>query len=650
MHYPVLIPKKLHFPFTYNAGKISNLKIGDIVIVPFGKSEEIGVIWDKKQVTTKNIKIKNIKKKLNYSLSKNLISFINQFSTYNISPRGLTLKLCLSNKNIFLKDEILDYKKNNIQDLKLKLNKEQKDAIEHLNKSKDKFCVNVLQGVTGSGKTIVYFESIKKIINEKNQVLILLPEIYLTRQIEDRFYNFFGFKPDVWHSKINPKKRRKIWQGVSKNKIRVVLGARSSLFLPFQKLKLIIVDEEHDTSYKQEDGLIYNARDMAILRSSIEKIPINLVTSVPSIETFNNIQNKKYKFIQLKKRFNNFPFASTKIVDLNLKKQKNNYIADETHESIQKYIQKGDQVLFFLNKRGHSLMLVCKNCGFKFLCDNCSIYLTYHKNINKLVCHYCGVKKEVKNYCKKTNSPCDFYKFGPGVEKIYDELKEKYPNKNIKIFSSDYLKKVKEGQKILKEIEDNKIDIIVGTQMISKGYNFSKLNCIVVIDADFSGKGYDLRSTEKNIQLFNQLSGRAGRFSKDSLIVYQTLLPSNFSIQKTLINKPDEFLLNELKIRKENNLPPFKRLIAIIISSKSKENSFRGAQELKLELLKNIDTEVLGPVESPMSRIKKYYRSRILLKTNNNKLIQKNIAITLQKLTISTKIKLTVDVDPINFS
>ncbi len=186
--------------------------------------------------------------------------------------------------------------------------------------------------------------------------------------------------------------------------------------------------------------------------------------------------------------------------------------------------------------------------------------------------------------------------------------------------------------------------------MISKGYNFSKLNCIVVVDADFSGKGYDPRSTEKNIQLFNQLSGRAGRFSKDSLIVYQTLLPYNFSIQKTLINKPDEFLSNELKIRKENNLPPFKRLIAIIISSKSKENSFRGAQELKLELIKNIDTEVLGPVESPMSKVKKYYRSRLLIKTNTDKLIQKNIAIILQKLTISSKIKLTVDVDPINFS
>ncbi len=650
MQYPVLITKKLHFPFTYNAGKIKDLKIGDIVIVPFGQSEEIGVIWDKKQVTPKNIKIKSIKKKLNYSLSKSLIDFINQFSIYNISPRGLTLKLCLSNKNIFLKDEILDNKKVKIQDLKFKLNYEQKNAIDYLNKFKDRFYVNVLQGVTGSGKTIVYFERIKKILNEKNQVLILLPEIYLTRQIEDRFHNYFGFKPDVWHSKINPKTRRKIWQGVSKNKIRVVLGARSSLFLPFQKLKLIIVDEEHDTSYKQEEGLIYNARDMAILRSSIEKIPINLVTSVPSIETFNNIRNKKFQLVQLTKRFNNLPFASTKIIDLNLKKQKSNYISDETHASIQKYIKNGEQVLFFLNKRGHSLMLVCKNCGFKFLCNNCSIYLTYHKNINKLVCHYCGLKKKVENICKKTNNQCDFYKFGPGVEKIYEELKKRYPNKNIKIFSSDYLKKVKEGQKILKEIEDNKIDIIVGTQMISKGYNFSKLNCIVVIDADFSGRGYDLRSTERNIQLFNQLSGRAGRFSKESLIIYQTLFPSNFSIQKTLINKPEEFLTNELQIRKENNLPPFKRLIAIIISSKSKENSFRGAQELKLELLKNIDTEVLGPVESPMSKIKKYYRSRILLKTNSDKLMQKNIAIILQKLTISTKIKLTVDVDPINFS
>ncbi len=650
MQYPVLIPKKLHFPFTYSSGKISNIKIGDIVIVPFGKSEEVGVIWDKKQITTKHIKIKTIKKKLNYSLSNNLVNFINQFSTYNLSPKGLTLKLCLSNKNIFLKDEILESKKINNQCLKFELNNEQINAVEHLNKFKDRFGVNVLQGVTGSGKTIVYFEKIKKILNEKNQVLILLPEIYLTRQIEDRFYSYFGFKPDVWHSKITPKNRRKIWQGVSKNKIRVVLGARSSLFLPFQKLKLIVVDEEHDTSFKQEDGLIYNARDMAILRSSIEKIPINLVTSVPSIETFNNIQNKRYRLIKLNKRFNNFPFASTQIVDLNLKKQKKNYISDETYNLIEKYIQKGDQVLFFLNKRGHSLMLICKNCGFKFLCDNCSMHLTYHKNINKLFCHYCGSKKKAQNHCKKTNQQCDFYKFGPGVEKIHEELKKKYPNKNIKIFSSDYLRKEKEGQKVLKDIENNKIDIIVGTQMISKGYNFSKLNCIVVIDADFSGKGYDLRSTEKNIQLFNQLSGRAGRFSEDSLIIYQTLSPFNFSIQKTLINNPEEFLINELQIRKENNLPPYKRLIAIIISSKSKENSFRGAQELKLELLKNINAEILGPIESPMPKIKKYFRSRLLLKADNDKLIQKNIAIILQKLTISTKIKLTVDVDPINFS
>lgn len=649
MQYPVLITKKIQFPFTYSSGKIKNLKIGDLVIVPFGKSDEIGVVWDKEQITSKNFKVRNIKKKLNFHLNKNLIKFINEFSTYNLSSKGLALKLCLSNKNFFLKDDEVKSKKIFLKKNLLKLSDEQFRAVNHFSKFEDKFNVSVLQGVTGSGKTVVYFENIRNILNKNQQALVLLPEIYLTSQIEKRFFDFFGFKPDLWHSKVSLKEKRKIWQGVARNKIKVVLGARSSLFLPFQNLKLIVVDEEHDSSYKQEEGLIYNARDMAILRSSIEKIPINLITSIPSIETFNNIKNKKYTSIKLNQRFNNFPFASAKIVDLNLKKQKNNYIADETYNLIKRHINQGDQVLFFINRRGHSVMLICKNCGFRFLCENCTTYLTYHKNVNKLICHYCGQQKKIENFCKKNNQYCDFYKYGPGVEKIFEELKSKYPEKNIEIFSSDYLKSKKKGKKILKDIEENKVDIIVGTQMISKGYNFNKLNCIVVIDADFSGKGYDLRSTERNIQLFNQLSGRAGRFSKDSLIVYQSLFPSNFSIKKTLINNPEDFLTKELNLRKENNLPPFKRLIAIIISSRSKEVSFKGAKELKLEFLKNKDIEVLGPIESPLSKIKNYYRSRLLLKFSNEKLMQKNIRIMLQKLTISSKIKLTVDVDPINF-
>ena len=342
--------------------------------------------------------------------------------------------------------------------------------------------------------------------------------------------------------------------------------------------------------------------------------------------------------------------ANTKIINLNLKKQKKNFISEETYSLINKYLDKKEQILFFLNRRGHSTLLICKNCGFKFACTNCSIFMTYHKNLDKLVCHYCGLSKKITNSCTDSKANCEFYKYGPGVEKIYEELIKKYPKKNIKIFSSDYLKNPKTNKVFLQQIEENKVDIIVGTQMISKGFNFKQLNCIVVVDADFTSKGYDLRSKERNIQLYNQLSGRAGRHSKDSLVIYQTITPTSFSEIEKLINNPDVFLDFELELRRENNLPPFKRFISLIISAKSKTDSFRGAQDLKNALSKTQDIKIMGPVESPMFRIKKLYRSRLLIKTDIDNYIQRKIAQQLENLAISSKIKLTVDVDPINFS
>ena len=240
--------------------------------------------------------------------------------------------------------------------------------------------------------------------------------------------------------------------------------------------------------------------------------------------------------------------------------------------------------------------------------------------------------------------------YGSGVEKVYDELKKKFPKKNIKIFSSDYLNNKKRGEEIIKQIENNKIDILVGTQMISKGFNFTKLNCIVVVDADFSGKGYDLRATEKNIQLYNQLSGRAGRFSSKSTIIYQTITPSHETLKDLIVNNQKDFLDNELEVRKINNLPPFKKLIAIIVSSTKKELSFRGAQEIKKKLLNLKNIEVMGPVDSPIFKIKKKYRTRLLIRSSSEILPQKIVSNALNKLKISSKIKLTVDVDPINFN
>ena len=550
MKVPVLIPRIFDYPHTYLSGEFDQLKPGSIVLVPFGRKKEIGVIWDKQEKTNKIFKLKNVLEKKSISLNENLIKFINWFSLYNLVPKGMALKMCLGDKSFLSKNS------NFIGDIKIKkknkfnLNPEQKRCLDDINGFGNKFNVTLLQGVTGSGKTIVYFEKIKQNLMQGKQSLVLLPEIFLTNQFEQRFEDYFGFKPSIWHSKITKKNKKIIWQNIVNNKIKLVVGARSSLFLPFKKLGLIVVDEEHDSSYKQDEGLRYNARDMAISRASIEDIPIILATSIPSLETYNNVKNKKYNSTKLKKRYKNFLLPSAEIVDLNLdKKNKNIWLDIKTLNLARKYLDSKQQVLFFLNRRGYAPFLICKKCGLKLVCPNCSIFLTFHKHLNKAMCHHCGHKSSIKQKCQKTDFNCEFQMYGPGVEKIFAELRQIFPDKVIKILSSDFLNKKKETINLLKDIENNKVNILVGTQLISKGFNFPNLNCIVVVDADFSGMGFDLRSTEKNIQLYNQLSGRAGRFSKKSLLIYQTFNPLDKTLSDILENNPEKFLEEESYLR-----------------------------------------------------------------------------------------------------
>tara|TARA_B100000767_G_scaffold54785_1_gene50306 strand:- start:3715 stop:5670 length:1956 start_codon:yes stop_codon:yes gene_type:complete len=651
MKVPVLFPKIFNYPFTYNSDLEESLRVGDLVVAPFGNKLEVGVIWNKIQPTSKKIKIRNIKKKIELcSINKSLVEYINWFSMYNIVPKGSVLKMCLGNEHNILKESTHIFeKKTKLR--KFILNTEQKKSLEDLNKFGKKFNTSVLQGTTGSGKTLVYFERVKNILSRNKQALVLLPEIFLTNQFKDRFSEYFGFEPAIWHSKISLKNKRNIWNGVIKNKTKLILGARSSLLLPFKNLGIIIVDEEHDPSYKQDEGLTYNARDMAISRASFEDIPIHLVTSIPSVETFNHIKNGKYNITKLKKRYSDASLPETRIINLNFSKlEKSESISSETEDLVNNFLNKKEQVLFFLNRRGYAPFMICKNCGYKHTCPNCAVYLTYHKSINKPICHHCGHKTTVEKKCKIQNEMCNFSMYGLGVEKVLDELNRKYPKKIIKIISSDYLSNKKKAQETLEKIEKNKIDILIGTQMISKGFNFPKLNCVVVVDADFSGKGYDLRTTEKNIQLYNQLSGRAGRFSKKSLIIYQTMNPLDGTLKNLISNNPEKFLANELTLREKNKLPPFYRLISIIISAKIEEDSYRGALEVKKKLISISNMQVLGPVESPIFRIKNKYRTRLLIKTKNNNLIQKKLAQVLENLRISKKIKLMVDVDPINFT
>ena len=450
--------------------------------------------------------------------------------------------------------------------------------------------------------------------------------------------------------KRQKKNKSIIWNGITEGKIKIVVGARSSLFLPFKNLGIIIVDEEHDVSYKQDEGISYNARDMAITRASLENIPINLVTSIPSIETYNNVVNKKYYITRLTKRYKDASLPDVKIINLHSEHlKKETWIANKTINKVNEYLDKGDQVLFFLNRRGYSPFVICKKCGFKYECPNCSINLNFHQKINKLLCHYCGFKSSLKKICKDKKE-CDFQFCGPGVERIFQELKKIYPNKKIEIFSSDTMKKNKLNNDLLQKVEKKKIDILVGTQLLSKGFHFPRLNCIVVVDGNFSSHGYDLRSAEKNMQLYHQLAGRAGREGKISTIYFQTYTPDDEILLNISMNDPNIFLKNELLLRKNKKLPPFYRLISLIVSGKNELLIMKSANSIKSKLPQIKEVSVLGPVIAPISKLRKKYRCRILIRYPKSLFIQKYLSKTLSKIKITSGIKLEVDVDPINFS
>ena len=655
MKVPILIPNIFDHAFTYDSGDIE-LNIGDFVLVPFGKSKITGLVWNEfEKKNNKKFLIKKVISKLNISpLKKETINFLNWFSEYNLIPRGMALKLILlsgeaieSIKNQKDLDKFKSKKKSKI----FTLTEEQHKALINLNNENNRFRVHVLQGTTGSGKTIVYFESLKKIIEKGLQGLIMLPEIGLTSQFEEKFEEFFGFSAAIWHSKITKKNKKIIWNGISNGRIKVVIGARSSLFLPFKKLGLIIVDEEHDQSYKQDEGVIYNARDMSISRAYFENIPINLVTAVPSIETFQNIKLKKYKVSKIINRFRNASLPKYEIINLHKSKlSPKTWISQNVIEKVKKHLENNDQVLFFLNRRGFSPHVLCKNCLKVYSCPNCSINLVYHKNTKNLLCHYCGFKTALIRECNRNISgSCKFVFSGPGVERISEELKGIFPNKKLIIFSSDTMNK-KDSPQIIEKIVNNKVQILVGTQLISKGFHFPNLNCIVVVDIDLLSRGHDLRGAEKNLQLYHQLSGRAGREGKPAKVYYQTYnLNKNMIADITDIN-PDIFLNKELEVRKKNYLPPFERFISLILSSNNERKLQAQSLEFKNYINNKLNFNVLGPVNAPLYKIRKKFRVRLLIRGKKSLKIQKLLSLAIKNFKFEKGIKLTVDVDPITFN
>ena len=651
MKVPILLPNIFNHPFTYESDQA--LETGDYVLVPFGKSKITGVVWDDfEKKNNKNFKIKKIIKKLEVPrLKKSTIKFLNWFSEYNIIPKGMALKLMLLSGNAIEKLSNSDLqkfefiKKNN----SFELSEEQKNSLKKMNEINEKFRVHVLQGTTGSGKTMVYFEALKDRIIKGFQGLILLPEIGLTGQFESKFIEFFGFQPAVWHSGITKKNKEIIWSGIANGEIKVVIGARSSLFLPFKNLGLIIVDEEHDQSYKQDEGVTYNARDMAISRASFENIPINLITAVPSIETFENIKKGKYSSSKIEKRFKNASLPEYEIINLNKTKlDKQSWLSKEIIEKVKFHLNRKDQILFFLNRRGFSPHVLCNKCFNSYTCPNCSINLVYHKNKNNLLCHYCGFKGSLNRDCVK-DGKCENIFSGPGVERISEEVKKNFPNKKIEIFSSDTMNK-KDSSIKLEKIINNEIQILIGTQLISKGFHFPNLNCIVVVDIDLTSQGHDLRGAEKNLQLYHQLSGRAGRTGKPAVVYFQTYSNNPKMILDITNKNPEIFLEKELELRKMNKLPPFQRFISLILTGENEDKLEKEAFKFKDFLQGKIIGKILGPVSAPIFRLKKKYRVRFLIRGPKSMNMQNSVSNIVPNYKFPSGIKLSVDVDPINFN
>ena len=651
MKFPILLPNIFNYPFTYESDL--NLKVGDYVVVPFGKSKITGVVWNEfEKKNNKNFKLKTILRRLDViPLKETTIKFLNWFAEYNIIPKGMALKLLLLSSEPIAKFQKDIYKtfNSNTKTKIIKLSEEQKKTLKKMNISNNKFRVHVLQGTTGSGKTIVYFSALEEIISKGFQGLILLPEIGLTSQFEKKFFEFFGNKPAIWHSGISKKRKEIIWSGVANGDIKVVIGARSSLFLPFHKLGLIIVDEEHDQSYKQDEGVTYNARDMAISRASFENIPINLITSVPSIETFENVQKGKYSISRLEQRYQNASLPDHEIINLNeTKLEKQSWISKKIIEKVNFHLDKNDQVLFFLNRRGFSPHVLCNKCYNSFSCPNCSINLVYHKNKDNLLCHYCGFKTSLKRRCIK-DGDCNIIFSGPGVERISEEVRKNFPSKKIEIFSSDTMNKKDSGAK-LEKIINNQVQILVGTQLISKGFHFPNLNCIVVVDIDLSLYGHDLRGAEKNLQLYHQLSGRAGREGKPATVYFQTFSKNHKMISDLTNSNPNLFLNRELDIRKKNKLPPYQRFISLILTGDNEIKLEKEAYTFKNFIENKLSGKVLGPVNAPIFKLKKKYRIRLLIRGAKTLKLQNSLAKAIPNYKFQPGIKLSVDVDPINFN
>ncbi|MBQ8660817.1 MAG: primosomal protein N' [Alphaproteobacteria bacterium] len=538
---------------------------------------------------------------------------------------------------------------------KVKLTREQQAAADELvRKIGNGFRVTLLNGVTGSGKTEVYFEAAAEAFRQRKQVLILVPEIGLTSQWLGRFEKRFGVKPAKWHSALGNNERVDTWKAVCQGEARIVIGARSALFLPYADLGLIVVDESHDQSFKQEDVVNYQGRDMAVMRGKYEQIPVILSTATPDLETVANVESGKYDELRLTSRYAEAVLPEIKIIDLKEDKPLRgswgvSWLAPTLVEQIKNNYEKGEQTMLFLNRRGYAPLVICRDCGHRIQCPNCTAWLTEHRNAGKLICHHCGHMIPIPKECPECHSETGLTACGPGVERVAEEVRYRFPLAKVKVLSSDFTTNFKEVSAVIEEMEKGEIDILIGTQILAKGHHFPALTLVGIVDADLGLMGSDLRASERTFQLLSQVSGRAGRGEKKGTVYLQTLYPENAVLQALAANDAGRYIELEKKNRRILKMPPYGKLAAVIVSGAKQEETEKTAIWLGQTAFNDAAVTTLGPAPAPIFMLRGKYRYRLLLKTAKNVKIQNVIRQWLQKVKIPGTVRVEVDIDPYSF-
>ena len=514
------------------------------------------------------------------------------------------------------------------------------------------FSVTLLDGVTGSGKTEVYYEAVARALEKGRQALIMLPEIALTSQFMGRFADRFGCPPVEWHSALSSPERARIWRAVASGEARVVVGARSALFLPYDDLGLIVVDEEHDPGFKQDDRVHYQARDMGVVRASLGRFPVVLASATPSIESHVNARTGRYAHLVLPGRFSGTELPEIEAIDLRREPpDKGRWLAPSLVTAIAETMSRGQQSLLFLNRRGYAPLTLCRKCGHRFECPQCTAWLVEHRFRRKLNCHHCGFSLPIPEKCPSCGSPETLAACGPGVERVAEEVAERFPEARIALLSSDLIPGLNEMRQVIETIERKEVDIIIGTQIVAKGHHFPDLNLVGIVDGDLGlAQGADPRAGERTFQLLHQVTGRAGRAFVRGRGLIQTHLPEHPVMAAIIEGDRETFLEREIMQRQAGLLPPYGRLAALIVSSADKDAAALIARDIAHRAPPAEQVRILGPAEAPISVIRGRHRWRLLAKAPREIDLQNYLRAWLSRLPpFKGDIRLSVDIDPYSF-